>query len=1367
MFEFLFMVVLTAILTVVAELIRPKPKIENARPAHLGDFSFPTATEGRVVPLVWGTVRIDGPNVVWYGNLENEPIKKKVKTGMFSSKKVVTGYQYSVGMQFALCRGDVDFLSKIWIGEVSAWEGVLGESFVEIEDENFFGGKLDNGGIDGKFSFYLGSREQLPSAYLGQTPPDYLWFDDFSANGGDPLNEYKGSDAGAHYFVANKGQVGAPTGGDTNDDSDVMRVLEHTVAEDALPSPSNEAKVRSTYGGTAPGDLNRYMALLLHPERPRLGDNVKAVMTFIPKAAGAFDFAAHGLWLTVKCEDQGSHNSNYHVAVNVDDSTVNLHLFAPGMANSVILDTATAVGGDFTIMTGKHSIELRVEGDRARVFLDGINIIDETDSRILDIPENYCGVCVGIEGNLNVEFFSSNDWSAAGIYSLAVDSTTRKLESSVPAYRGTCYGVWEGGYIGNSSQIQPWAFELRRCPNPLALTSNRHIVNGFDCNPMNMLYEILLDPDWGLAQLSSDIDVDNFREAAYTLFDEGNGISMNIDDALECSELIREIERQVDGILFVNRTTGKWQITLARGGYELEDLTSINETNTVEVKEFTRGAWEETTNNINVEFANRTNEYKVTYATAQDSANIRIQANTMVSVTAKYPGVKSRALANQLAWRDLRTLAYPIAKCTVLVDRTFHSRNPGDLVRVTITSKDIVDLPMRITRMDLGRLDDGVIELNLIQDTFGYDLPSFADPDNTQWLLPGDTAPQNIETADRVVFEAPLKFLPFADENPGVPDRVWIGARSAGGGGAGFALAGRQGSDPYAECGEVAGYLVRGKLKNAVSGGTTQGTDTLVIETDGGDTLLAISKQLESHTSKEVGTSLFNLLLIDNEFVAHTGYTLGSGIITLTGVYRGMLDTVPAAHAVGAKVWFLSTSGNLTDLAWTPGATVQIRPLPQNLKGELDVSLATPSNVLMNNRVRRPYPPTNFKLDGVPYPETMNLDSLPAEDIQGWHDANLGGTYTPDTPDYFESAGIQEVGMKFDVLSNGYVLAARWFRTNTNQTGTFTANLWNKDTATLLATKTFPTPTGLGAQYAYFDLPVPVTVGVNYIISYSNPSQHLSLNGINFFNAATRGQLHHPGYGSTRSAAGSTGTIPTSDEYNDFGIDPIIFFGTVGLLDAPGAEASYTRRDYRNTNEVNALLNESSLAADFPTANTTEWAVDVRIDPDTTNTLLYTVPFANQSSAFLSRTKILRYANGVPARLRVAVRTQHTLDATVRAATQFLQWDFDTESTLSLQTFLGVKAVNVASTGYVAVTTGTFTLMIGSALTTGAVEVELNGSATWTPVIAATATSGTFSVTAADSIKVRHTQTGANTSETLFQIVDDSDVPVAYGVLTY
>lgn len=48
----------------------PPPK-----PATLTDFNMPTAEPGRPIPVVFGTVALTAPNIVWYGDLKAKPIK--------------------------------------------------------------------------------------------------------------------------------------------------------------------------------------------------------------------------------------------------------------------------------------------------------------------------------------------------------------------------------------------------------------------------------------------------------------------------------------------------------------------------------------------------------------------------------------------------------------------------------------------------------------------------------------------------------------------------------------------------------------------------------------------------------------------------------------------------------------------------------------------------------------------------------------------------------------------------------------------------------------------------------------------------------------------------------------------------------------------------------------------------------------------------------------------------------------------------------------------------------------------------------------------------------------------------------------------
>lgn len=72
---FAYFVISLIVSYAVSVALAPKP--ETPKAAALADFELPTAEEGRPIPVVFGTVMISGPNVVWYGHLKT----KKIKSG--------------------------------------------------------------------------------------------------------------------------------------------------------------------------------------------------------------------------------------------------------------------------------------------------------------------------------------------------------------------------------------------------------------------------------------------------------------------------------------------------------------------------------------------------------------------------------------------------------------------------------------------------------------------------------------------------------------------------------------------------------------------------------------------------------------------------------------------------------------------------------------------------------------------------------------------------------------------------------------------------------------------------------------------------------------------------------------------------------------------------------------------------------------------------------------------------------------------------------------------------------------------------------------------------------------------------------------
>lgn len=56
----------------IAYAIIPAPQGRQA-----GRFEGPTAEEGRNIPVLFGTRRIDAPNIVWWGDVRTKAVKKR------------------------------------------------------------------------------------------------------------------------------------------------------------------------------------------------------------------------------------------------------------------------------------------------------------------------------------------------------------------------------------------------------------------------------------------------------------------------------------------------------------------------------------------------------------------------------------------------------------------------------------------------------------------------------------------------------------------------------------------------------------------------------------------------------------------------------------------------------------------------------------------------------------------------------------------------------------------------------------------------------------------------------------------------------------------------------------------------------------------------------------------------------------------------------------------------------------------------------------------------------------------------------------------------------------------------------------------
>jgi hypothetical protein len=139
-------------LNVVSALLRPKTK---DRPEK--DWDIPTATEGRSIPVVWGTDLQKAPNIIWWGD------QKEVKRNNI--------WRYFAGMAWALAHG-APTLKSIIVNEKVIWTGALTHGQTLFLDKSDLFGKV-SGGVVFDLKYYQGNGTTGADPYLASRVANY------------------------------------------------------------------------------------------------------------------------------------------------------------------------------------------------------------------------------------------------------------------------------------------------------------------------------------------------------------------------------------------------------------------------------------------------------------------------------------------------------------------------------------------------------------------------------------------------------------------------------------------------------------------------------------------------------------------------------------------------------------------------------------------------------------------------------------------------------------------------------------------------------------------------------------------------------------------------------------------------------------------------------------------------------------------------------------------------------------------------------------------------------------------------------------------------------------------------------------------
>lgn len=695
-------IVVALVMAVIGELLRPKPKFNDPKPSAVGDFSFPTADASRVIPVYWGTCKMQGPNVVWFGDLTIVTLKKKVKTGWFSSKKIVTGYNYYLGVQLVYAYGPTD-------------------EFIELR-------------IDDKVA------PISTTAFTG----DVCAF-----------------------------TINAPTILDNDD-------------------PPNGVK----------GDCKLYRGTFTQPPN---------------------------------------------------------------------------------------------------IYLSGV-------------------------------------WG----------------EPDMSAFRPLMHLVMEKCYLGNSDTPPPISIITRRCPNQLGLTGSRHNVNG-DANIACAVYEVMTNNMWGMKIPENKIDLDSFIACGNTLADESIGISMLVQTAMLGKDLVAEMLRHADGVVYADPVTGLYTMTLAREvpDAELDELLVVDNSNILrDTFEFSRSSWEMTKNTIIVQYTDRLT-FETKPVQYQDLANIDVRGGMIDSEEFSYLGFSNEVAAMNTAARVSKMKASPLVSAKMSLNRVGYQLRPGSAFWLRKPDRGLANILMRVIEIHYGTLDDPDIKITAMEDIFAVNAVAYVPPGPGDWTPPvAAVAPL---TQSRLV-EAPL----FGSTDPAQRFVITLGVPASGSTIAYDVWVDTAGGTDFVQTNSIDALTPSGTLTAALpdTGPETGGSFTI--------TGVVNAEDIDAGTagSREAGE---NLLLVGDELIAWDDITdNGDGTYTVTGIYRGALDTVQMDHGSGARVYFMSEgAGTTNEDGYGGDVTLNAKLVPKSIVETLPLADADEVSITTEARALRPFVPGKYRVNGV------------------------------------------------------------------------------------------------------------------------------------------------------------------------------------------------------------------------------------------------------------------------------------------------------------------------------------------------------------------------------------------------------------------
>jgi hypothetical protein len=319
-----------------------------------------------------------------------------------------------------------------------------------------------------------------------------------------------------------------------------------------------------------------------------------------------------------------------------------------------------------------------------------------------------------------------------------------ELGSPLPAFRGIVTLVMRNNWWGT----QPYPKTVSVVCKATTLVTDgggqwyvaKATINTYALNPAHILRQCLTDSIWGDGRDASLMG-DSFTSVADDLFDEDFGLNYRYYPGPgTLAEFIDEILLTIDGYLYEDHATGKFEIGLCRGDYTIGALDAYDETD-FEIVHFERPSPGDVPSRITLTFRDRSWPDQRPHAIYDDIALQARQGDKIVEEEIEFAGILDASLANTVVNRIGRAHGAMGAKLRLRCKQTMRNLHWGSVFKIAYDDPNlaITQMAVRVTRINYGTIRDNTIEMDVIEDVYTTAETIIGAPPDSDWTRPVGT----------------------------------------------------------------------------------------------------------------------------------------------------------------------------------------------------------------------------------------------------------------------------------------------------------------------------------------------------------------------------------------------------------------------------------------------------------------------------------------------------------------------------------------------------------------------------------------------------------------------------------------------------